>query len=130
MGNWSWQVTLGDVLAILLAAVGSGAGWAYAHRQRRDQRADALRTTLLADVRRHLRNTSRAANLPMSPDWHELAELLPRQQRLRLRKLLKGYRVACSSTHQNSLGEVLYNEPRRVRVHLLLLVRLLRRPSL
>lgn len=127
---WSWQVTLGDLVGVGASGMAGGAGWIYARRQIRRAQADALRAELLALVRVHLRNTVIAHDMPVSPRWAELAELLPGPQARRLRTLLAGYRMACRDVACNELGERLYSDPRRVRAHLLLLVRLLRRPGL
>lgn len=84
-------------------------------------------------VQRYLLNTTAAVEMPGHQSWHEFAQLLPRSRAQRLRTLLQGYRDACKGIRHNELYERVHTDPQRVRVHLLLLLRLLRtmrRPGL
>lgn len=120
------QVTLGDVLAIAGAAVSGAAGWAYNwHRQR-----TARRLLLAAELLKALQAASPNRPLPVKAEWAELATLLPCRNRKRLRQLLQGYRLACSNTHDDPLGQPLYTHARRVKAHQRLLARMLRPPTL
>jgi hypothetical protein len=123
---WQTQVTLGDALAILSAALSGAAGWAYnLHRQRK-----ARRLQLQADLLRALQAAGPICPLPAQAEWAELATLMPCHRRKRLQALLAHYRTAAGSTVDDPLGQPLYTQGRRVEACKRMLARMLHPPVL